>query len=228
MSNPLRQLLLDMKEALDVAGVPFWLNDGTLLGAVRDGDFIPWECDVDVGAWFGIPDNIRMDVALSLTEKGYEVLITPIYITATKGAVYGDIEFYEDRDGIAVLPQWLPVNTVGRYLGYIRSILMCPGYYRISKDESVFKHYLLSVCNFIAAEFPQQVTVWAIEKLYTAVGYKVWAIPTKYFTELDTLVFCGVGFNVPANPEVYLAFRYGKDWRTPKRDWGINNDGGTK
>ncbi|NWV19830.1 FKRP protein, partial [Origma solitaria] len=34
---------------LDSAGVRYWLEGGSLLGAVRSGDIIPWDYDVDLG-----------------------------------------------------------------------------------------------------------------------------------------------------------------------------------
>ncbi len=41
--------LMAMKKALDEMGVFFWLTCGTLLGAVRDDDFIGHDSDVDLG-----------------------------------------------------------------------------------------------------------------------------------------------------------------------------------
>ena len=32
-------------------------------------------------------------------------------------------------------------------------------------------------------------------------------------------------FNVPFNVEKYLAYRYGDDWRTPRKKWVFTNDG---
>ncbi len=40
--------LFRFKEVMDSAGIRFYLMFGTLLGAVRNGAFIPWDEDVDV------------------------------------------------------------------------------------------------------------------------------------------------------------------------------------
>jgi len=48
----------DVKQILDDAGVKYWLDYGTLLGAVRDGKFIPWDNDIDLGAMSTESDKI--------------------------------------------------------------------------------------------------------------------------------------------------------------------------
>ncbi|MCP5367563.1 MAG: LicD family protein [Hyphomicrobiales bacterium] len=42
------RLLHDLTDALDGAGVPFQIDYGTLLGCLREGDFIPWDEDMDL------------------------------------------------------------------------------------------------------------------------------------------------------------------------------------
>jgi len=41
----------DMLNTLATHGVRAWVQDGTLLGLVRDGRVIPWDHDTDVGAY---------------------------------------------------------------------------------------------------------------------------------------------------------------------------------
>jgi phosphorylcholine metabolism protein LicD len=46
--------------------------------------------------------------------------------------------------------------------------------------------------------------------------------PADYFSELGTLQWNGRTYPVPGKLEEWLAFRYGKDWKIPKRskvDW---------
>lgn len=40
--------LTNMKKVFDEEGVKFWLAHGTLLGIIRDNDFIPWDDAVDI------------------------------------------------------------------------------------------------------------------------------------------------------------------------------------
>lgn len=44
--------LREIKDILDKNGVEFWLDSGTLLGAVRDGKIIEWDTDIDLGTWY--------------------------------------------------------------------------------------------------------------------------------------------------------------------------------
>ncbi|NWX45252.1 FKRP protein, partial [Steatornis caripensis] len=47
----LRETARHVTAALETAGVRYWLEGGSLLGAVRLGDIIPWDYDVDLGIY---------------------------------------------------------------------------------------------------------------------------------------------------------------------------------
>ena len=40
--------LIDVTNILESLEIEYFLTDGTLLGAVREGDFIPWDWDVEI------------------------------------------------------------------------------------------------------------------------------------------------------------------------------------
>lgn len=45
----MKALLFSTVELFSQTGIRYWIDDGTLLGIVRDGDLIPWDNDVDLG-----------------------------------------------------------------------------------------------------------------------------------------------------------------------------------
>ena len=42
-----------LKEIFDRHRIGYWLDEGTLLGAVREKKFIEWDHDIDFGVWVG-------------------------------------------------------------------------------------------------------------------------------------------------------------------------------
>ena len=52
-------------------------------------------------------------------------------------------------------------------------------------------------------------------------------VPKHYFEKFKKIEFYGMTFNIPFRAEEYLKYKYGKDWRTPRKDWVwyINDDG---
>jgi len=65
--------LLELAEVLEQSKIPYFLADGTLLGAARDGDFIPW--DPDVGIW--IKEEVfsikKQGLIKALTSRGFAI-----------------------------------------------------------------------------------------------------------------------------------------------------------
>ncbi|XP_013401515.1 fukutin-related protein [Lingula anatina] len=47
----LREILKHVVSIFDKAGVRYWLEGGSLLGAARHGDIIPWDYDTDIGIY---------------------------------------------------------------------------------------------------------------------------------------------------------------------------------
>lgn len=55
----LKDLLIFTHQLLERHGIAHWLDFGAVLGAVRTGEFVPWDGDVDFGVWFEDADRIR-------------------------------------------------------------------------------------------------------------------------------------------------------------------------
>lgn len=73
-ASPAEELLKEAKQVLDGLGVPFFLRQGTCLGAVRDNAFIPWDDDLDLGTILspgGFSEGSIDKVVAAFRSRGY-------------------------------------------------------------------------------------------------------------------------------------------------------------
>lgn len=71
--------LLAFKKVMEKNNIPFWLEYGTQLGAVREGRIIPWDIDGDVGVW--LKDVQRMkDAQQDFLDAGLMLAYQPNHI----------------------------------------------------------------------------------------------------------------------------------------------------
>ncbi|MBP9738463.1 LicD family protein [Candidatus Saccharibacteria bacterium] len=62
--------LVDFTQCLEEAGCTWWLSDGTLLGAVREADFISHDYDIDIGV---MADTFTPHAINLLIKNGFNV-----------------------------------------------------------------------------------------------------------------------------------------------------------
>ena len=227
-------LLRQAKEVLNKHNIEFWLDCGTLLGAVRNGKFISWEDDIDFGAWQEkVSNNVKESISKELSNKGFDVYVAKNWITIKKNEeIWLDINFYSLLNDKAIMPRLDPKNLIGKFLSVFSKILSVPYYYKISFGK--ISLYLLSrnisvvISRILPPLLRRQVTE-IVSVVYEKTGSKdvSWIIPSKYFMSLSTMKFYGMEFKVPAKTEEYLIYRYGENWRIPRKDWITNRDDGT-
>ena len=74
--NEAAERLKDIKRILDELGAVFFIASGTCLGAIRDGGFIPWDDEMDMGSVIGLNglDEKTIDDGIkAFEENGYYV-----------------------------------------------------------------------------------------------------------------------------------------------------------
>lgn len=66
------QNMLVMKQVLDYCNIPFVLIFGSLLGVIRDGDFIDWDSDADI-ACFSKDHTKFLEAVKMLEARGFTI-----------------------------------------------------------------------------------------------------------------------------------------------------------
>ena len=100
-------LLLEVKQIMAQLEVPFFLRQGTCLGAIRDNALIAWDDDVDIGSIYGlngVTDKKIEAVASTFRNNGYYAKVEHsdqcISVTMMKSSTRIDWSCYKIIDDI--------------------------------------------------------------------------------------------------------------------------------
>jgi hypothetical protein len=230
--NILIDLLKQVKHVLDEHNIEFWLECGTLLGAIRNGTLIPWEHDLDFGVWSEkVSDNTKLSIAQKFSEIGFKVFVTDNYITIKNSEnSWADINFYCLINDKAIVSLLGPKNLIGKLLNMFSKVLLVPYYYKIDfkTKPSIFIRSVFVVISRISPFFIRKKISRLALKIYESIGSKnvSWIVPSYYLKNLSTIKFYNMTFKIPAKSYEYLSYRYGKNWRVPKKGWVTTRDDG--
>lgn len=226
--------LMEVKEILGKLGIKYWLDWGTLLGAVRDGKIIEWDHDIDLGtmddSWekivSTIPEFERRGFYVEFANlKMYKNFIRKSVIFNRFGCPVG-IWLYKIKDENALYMLAGPTNLISRGLGVLHHLLYFPKTDVQPKFRLIVKvleHYL-SLLPPRLKKFLSDVVWWVWRRSGIEIARIV--IPKHYFEKLGVIKFYGMTFNIPSDVEGYLEYHYGKDWKTPKKRWLPGEDDG--
>jgi phosphorylcholine metabolism protein LicD len=214
-----------VKDVLDRKGVTFWLEHGTLLGAVRDGKVMGWDSDVDLGAWYAhLPDLTA--TFEEFTKRGFNVVLNPKQgtLTVQKGDCNINFTLYRRRGNFA-WTAWMLEQKSKLRLILQRGMNICNTRSYVTQQKTVAQKgkRFLSVLPSALKRLLADVSWLGLNSF----GYLVSVvIPAHYFDSLSSLSFYGMQFSAPSDVEKYLEFRYGTDWRTPNKNWIYYRDDG--
>lgn len=192
---------------LDSCSVAHWVDSGSLLGLMREGDLLEHDHDLDVGAW-SASSVVLMRQKRHFEQAGYKVRVFryqgipyKIHLVAlAAGQRNVDINLFRAAPSHAWCPQHLRRKTGAG----VRARLL----------SNPLEWYWRTVQPSVAIDrWP-----WRnMRELWT------WWIPRRFFD--NRVVDPRFGLPVPLNWEEYLHFRYG-EWWVPKRDWDLRKDDG--
>lgn len=231
------EILIAVDKICRKHNIPYWLDWGTLLGAVRHGGFIPWDDDVDISMmkedydrFLAIaPDELPDQFALQnlSTEKYYPHLFSKIVdkksktiditcaYSQSKGKYSGLwIDIFPVIRGNVHLRRWLD-PLYGRC--YRRVHHLCP------LNVSVVISYILFPFVWLAKQLMCFLNLFCDKNLrmdeYGTIGPE--ASCQKYYDDYiptKDLLFEGIPLCVPNNYEKILADYYGDYMKLPSEE----------
>ena len=183
----------------------YWLEAGTLLGAVRNKGFVPWDCDIDLGM-------LRKDFDKFMREAAHE-LPDDIFLQTT------DTDPYYQRKGVAKLRD--------KYSNYAGWAAKSPGlkYHNGLQVEfcirdTVYSRTVAKWFNYLTfgikkgLNFSQYISYW-----------RFYALSRESIFPLTYLEFEGSMFPCLNDYEDYLRFHYGDHTKLPPIEHQVPQNG---
>lgn len=229
--------LMEIKDIFDENGIGFWLDSGTLLGAVRNGKLIEWDEDIDLGTWY---NNIQQIVSTfpELVKRRFDVVLNARcgIITITRSDCKVGMGLYNKRDDYAFQIWFAHEKKIADILHWYVKVLNDKEYPKFgghffpkkhARNKEIRKLEHLRPFLYLLPSTLKQLLGDIIWLILDIDGWKrPLVIPKRHFERLTTIKFYGTEFNVPSDLEKYLQFRYGNNWKTPNKKWTYYKDDG--
>ena len=218
--------LADFASLMERRQISFWLDYGTLLGAYRDGDLLPWERDVDLGMFDSSWSELQSEFQ-ELSAIGFEI--------HEKRFCVGDVAFHAvkfRRNGVDV-DLSIYVVIKGRALDLHDRLQHHKIHFILSPVRLTYQQFglpsavrsALRTKNKFFSFIFQRVDVlppktnfglryasrWVVRRptYYTA------SLPMKFYSDLTKIKFGEREYSVPVPTEEYLEYLYGPKWDKP-------------
>lgn len=217
----------NLKDSVDILSnlhISFWLNEGTLLGLVRDGQLIEWDHDIDISIFAS--ELSLMSLVAVFESQGFHAKFAPLRrpghpplkLTRAGGRVV-DIGIY-DRMQIGQHEYWAhlwfstdkvpPKSLMGK-----ATVLGLRLAHRAGFRLSFSRRNLGGQSRKLGKTLLRLHTLLSrLTGFNDTVGY---FIRGDHLTELTSFDFFGTSCPIPRQAEKVLTGLYGDDWKVPKK-----------
>ena len=228
------QLFREVVHILKQQNIYFWLDQGSLLGSVRDGRFLSWDHDVDIG--MTVTDTQVTLLAKELIKLGGTLECYPYVLRLMRKSHEKSVDMR------VYTPQGLNMTTKLRasmpgnkslihriglklciiaqrsFSKIVRKIAFSLDYTR----SSCFRYFLQIAYDFAFA-LARLADSW---RHFYRQRIVYFSVPSSYFSNRESILVHEMDLPIPSDVESYLQMKYGHDWRVPNHSWKYWRDDG--
>ena len=227
-AKSMSQFLKDTKEILDKANIVYWLDWGTLLGAIRDKKVIEWDGDIDISTFSKNWENVN-SVLSEFEKKGFEIidiskvkLDRKIYyqkIFLSRSGFHLDLWFYQLKNENFLYPMMNTTNFIAKSLNALNYLFSDKFLMRSAPPLWRIARKIKPCLFFLSSKLKKSMSCRIIKILKRFYQLNLVIVPAHYFENLERIKLYGMEFNIPSNSEDYLKCKYGKNWRIPNKNF---------
>ena len=195
---------------LNKRGIEYWIDSGTLLGLIREGDVLSDDQDIDIGIHINQLNRIKHKSIKRIYRKlGYKWRVETY-----NGKIFKFKLYPRDKNNKLLI-------DINIYQQKNEEFLWCPSTYFVSSKNIFFKKYQ-RLLKFFWRKISQKIEVNEppynkVQKSYT------WTIPYEYYKDIkfNNEFYCYMF----KDKEKYLSYRYGL-WEEKNENWDTFLDDG--
>ena len=227
---------MEIFRVFEALKIPFWLDQGTLLGLVRDGQLLANDHDIDLGMWEeDYRQNRRQIIDMFKLEGAWLETFKPhqLSISALDGrSAMVNIAFYRRSAGKGKMAcKKLYYPGTNRLADFLLRVAIFSGYaaggwLEQLKPGGRLARILIGISKIFPAPLWRFLCYCAGRSQYLFKPAVMMAVPEHFFLNLQQITVDGLVLPVPFNAQAYLALKYGPDWQEPKDEWVFWKDDG--
>ncbi|MCK5260582.1 MAG: LicD family protein [Thermoplasmatales archaeon] len=217
-------ILKEIKGVHDKYQIPFWLEYGSLLGAVRGGKIIDGDYDIDLATFFDVLMDKFETISKELYDMGYDIYITETRMAMSKENIHASIYLYNTN----VVPKCITRNRKRKKNFMGKTLIYCFLRPLQTSHKDLIHNYTpriktIQMIKSVMRHLPSRNKLYNLllsfgKKINCLDSFNV-NVPESYVDTFKEITFCDVNIKIPKEEEKYLEQFYGKTWKIPDKNW---------